>query len=144
MCIPSRNHSCPNVACTRKQQLFNYDDDEVVHDMQVAMTQANACRQVPRLVLLCLLGGKRQIMHGRHEARHPWMECQQWCWRWASSMRQRKNYWQRGVKGLTCQQRKYVATEQIMLHGPMRLASALNAPFSSYKLRTHVLWCNMS
>ena len=41
MCIPSQNRSCPNVACTRKQQLLNDDDDEVVHDVQVAMTQAN-------------------------------------------------------------------------------------------------------
>lgn len=83
-------------------------------------------------------------MHGRHEATHTQMECQQWCWRWPSSMRQRKSYWQRGANGLTCQQSKYVTTEQSMLDGPMRLASARNAPLSSYKLRTHVLWCSMS
>ena len=100
----------------------------IVHDMQVAMTQTNGCRQAPRLVLLCLQGGESPTLHGRREAKHPWMECQQWYWRWASSMRQRKNYWQRGVNGLTCQQLKYVTTEQIMLDGPMRLALAPNAP----------------
>ena len=39
--IPSQDHSCSNVAWTRKQQLSNDIDDGVVHDMQVAMTQEN-------------------------------------------------------------------------------------------------------